>query len=154
VLDAIRKIVQALRRSSRQAEQSHGLSGAQLFVLRQLAERDTAITLGEVAAATLTHPSSVSVVVSRLVQRGLVLRHPSTVDARRVEVRLSAKGRDFLERKAPVTAQERLADAVARMPTESRALLADLLGTLLLDAGLDTEEAAMFFEDGSDQETP
>jgi hypothetical protein len=38
VLDSIRRIVQALRVSSRAAEKTVGLSGAQLFLLQQLGE--------------------------------------------------------------------------------------------------------------------
>src|SRR5690606_11795637 len=38
VLDAVRRIVQALRESSRQAERRVGLTSAQLYVLQKLAE--------------------------------------------------------------------------------------------------------------------
>jgi DNA-binding MarR family transcriptional regulator len=59
VLDAVRRIVQALRESSRQAERQVGLSGAQLFVLQKLAE-SPASSVNELAARTHTHQSSVS----------------------------------------------------------------------------------------------
>lgn len=147
VLTAIRRVVQAIRRSSRQAEHDHGLTGAQLFVLQKLVESDAPLTLGALAERTLTHPSSVSVVVSRLVDRGFVVRTTSTEDARRADVRLSAKGRTFLCKKAPKTAQEQLAEALERMPEERRTLLADLLTTLIIDAGFSGEDASMFFED-------
>jgi DNA-binding MarR family transcriptional regulator len=65
ILDAIRHIVRALRIASRSAEQSVGLSAAQLFVLQKLAEGD-GISLGELARLTLTHQSSVSVIVGTL----------------------------------------------------------------------------------------
>jgi DNA-binding MarR family transcriptional regulator len=146
VLDALRRIVQALRRSSRQAELEHGVSGAQLFVLRKLAAKSAPIGLGELAAETLTHLSSVSVVVTRLVERGFVTRAPSVTDARRVEIQLSTPGRKFLERASPETAQERLAQALARVPPARRALLAELLAELVKDAGFGSEDAAMFFE--------
>src|SRR5438094_8157353 len=81
VLDAIRRIVRTLHQSSRAAEKSFGLSGAQLFVLQTLAE-SPGLSLNGLAAETHTHQSSVSTVVSRLVERGLVLRTPAADDAR------------------------------------------------------------------------
>src|SRR5437763_15520097 len=81
VLDAIRRIVQALRESSRLAESRVGLSGAQLFVLRTLAE-SPGLSLNEVAALTRTHQSSVSVVVTRLARDGLVRKRTAGRDAR------------------------------------------------------------------------
>jgi len=55
--------VQALRVSSRAAERDVGLSAAQLFVLDRLAGADQALCVNELAQRTLTHQSSVSVVV-------------------------------------------------------------------------------------------
>src|SRR5262245_81630 len=92
VLDAIRQIVQALRESSRWSERHVGLSGAQLFVLQALAEAP-GISLNELAARTHTHQSSVSVVVTRLVDAGLVRRGRSGLDARSVTLSLSPRGR-------------------------------------------------------------
>lgn len=79
VLDAIRHIVRVLRVSSRAAEKHVGLSAAQLFALHTLAEGRT-LSVNEVAQRTFTHQSSVSVVVQRLVRRGLVTRNASQQD--------------------------------------------------------------------------
>src|SRR6188768_2776524 len=81
ILDAVRRIVRTLHESSRAAEKSLGLTGAQLFVLQKLAEVP-GLSLNALAAQTHTHQSSVSTVVSRLVERGLVLRAPAVDDAR------------------------------------------------------------------------
>src|SRR5918912_3802717 len=105
-LDAIRRIVQALRVSARTSEQRLGVSGAQLFVLHALAEAP-AKSLNDLAARTFTHQSSVSVVVERLVRRRLVSRTRSAEDARRVTLALTATGRALLD-SAPEVAQVRL----------------------------------------------
>ena len=55
VLDSIRRIVQLLRESSREAGK-HGLSGAQLFVLRTLAE-SPGLSLNKLEERTRTHKS-------------------------------------------------------------------------------------------------
>src|SRR5919202_5343906 len=97
VLDAVRRIFQALHESSRWAEKHLGLTGAQLFVLQQLADSPCP-SLNELAARTHTHQSSVSTVVARLVERGLVVRGAGESDARRVELRLSSEGRKVIRR--------------------------------------------------------
>ncbi|HEY7394673.1 MAG TPA: MarR family winged helix-turn-helix transcriptional regulator, partial [Gemmatimonadaceae bacterium] len=81
-MNSVRSIVRALRINTRAVELKMGISLAQLFVLQQLAER-SADSLNELAERTATHQSSVSVVVRRLVERGLVSRTPSTTDKRR-----------------------------------------------------------------------
>src|SRR5882724_4856948 len=89
VLDAIRRVVRLLRQSAREAEKRTGLSAAQLFVLQQLRAAGGALTPGELAERTLTHQSSISVVVKRLVAARLVSRARSPSDRRRVELSLT-----------------------------------------------------------------
>jgi DNA-binding MarR family transcriptional regulator len=143
-MDGIRRVVQALRVSSRGAEQRVGLSGAQLFVLQRLAG-SPALSINELADATLTHQSSVSVVVRRLVERGLVRRGASGEDGRRVEVSLTARGRHLIER-APGAAQDRLIEGLRRMSTADCRTLAIQLQRLVRAMGLDDQPPAMFFE--------
>jgi DNA-binding MarR family transcriptional regulator len=132
VLDAVRRIVQTLHESSRAAEKQVGVTGAQLFVLQKLAE-SPGLSVTDLAARTHTHQSSVSTVVSRLVERGLVLRAPSPADARRLELRLSADGRRLIGR-APDASQTRLIHAVEQLPAARRRALArallDLTGAM------------------------
>src|SRR4029077_4522437 len=90
-LNALRRIVRALRVASRTAEQQVGLSGAQLFVLQCLA-RQSPCSVKELAARTATDQSSVSVVVSRLVAAGHVRRARSQAAPRRVELTLTRSG--------------------------------------------------------------
>src|SRR5690242_2450699 len=84
ILDAIRKIVKSLREASKSTEKRMGLSAAQLFVLQKIAESDKPLSINELAERTLTHQSSVSVVVTKLVNHKLVERLPSKLDARAV----------------------------------------------------------------------
>jgi len=129
VLDSIRAIVRELRLSGRSSEQALGVSGAQLFVLQKLAEVPVQ-SLSELAARTHTDPSSVSVVVSRLVARGLVNRSASADDARRVDISLSTNGR-ALARRAPRAAQAELIEAAAQLPARQLKSLARDLSALV-----------------------
>lgn len=145
VLDSLRRIVQALRESSRRAEQQLGITGAQLFVLEKLSEAPSS-SLNDLAERTHTHQSSVSTVVARLVERGLVKRQRSSEDGRRLELVLSARGRR-LTANTPGVAQERLISTIEHLPPRSRRQLASLLGEVA--GGLDVLEdrPRMFFDD-------
>jgi DNA-binding MarR family transcriptional regulator len=143
-LDGLRRVVHLLRVSAHAAEHRSGLSGAQLFVLQQLGE-GPAGSLEEIAQRTLTHQSSVSVVASRLVERGLVAREKSASDGRRVELRLTAAGRRLL-RRAPATAQGRLITALAGLRARERRNLAGGLSALVAALGIGEGPPQLFFE--------
>jgi DNA-binding MarR family transcriptional regulator len=143
-LNAIRRIFRALRLSSSATEKAHGVSLAQLFVLHELA-RGGPYSLADLAGRTATDPSSVSVVVARLVDRGLAERAASTVDARRAEVAITDAGRSLL-RKAPVPAQQRLIAGIAVLPKAERQALAASLTAVVAAMGMGDDQATMFFE--------
>lgn len=145
VMDAIRRIVRMLRVSARASERLVGISGAQLFVMQQLADAGPC-SIGELAERTLTHQSSVSVVVSRLIERGLVTRRASEADARRAEVALSPSGRTLL-RRAPPMAQAHLIAGLGRMEASERSALAQGLAALVREIGADAQAPTLFFED-------
>jgi MarR family transcriptional regulator, lower aerobic nicotinate degradation pathway regulator len=144
-LNAVRSIVRALRINTRAIELKMGISLAQLFVLQQLAERP-AESLNELAERTATHQSSVSVVVRRLVDRGLVSRTPSPADKRRIEIDVTSAGRELLAG-APVTIQMRLMAALSEMNRDDQDALADLLERWLRAAGIDIASPPMLGED-------
>jgi DNA-binding MarR family transcriptional regulator len=146
VLDAIRRIVQVLRLGSRDAEKQVGLSAAQLFVLQKIAE-NKAVSVNEIARRTHTHQSSVSVVVQRLEDRGMVSRKRSRKDARQVQLSVTAAGRGVL-RAAPSAAQDRLIAALKDMPSTDTRQLAKLMADLVDRLGINSAApAVMLFED-------
>jgi DNA-binding MarR family transcriptional regulator len=146
ILNSLRHIVRSLRVSSRNAERSVGLSGAQLFVLQCLSRR-TPCSVNELAARTATDQSSVSVVVSRLVARGHVKRLPSKLDRRSVELSLTPSGTKLLQ-SAPEAAQERLLDALSQLEKSELVLLSSLLERVVELANVASESAPLFFEEG------
>ena len=145
-LDAIRRIVRVLRQSSARTERELGLGGAQLFVLHQLAA-GPAGSVNELAERTYTHQSSVSVVVRRLVEQGLVARRPGAKDARRRELRLTAAGRRLVEH-APLPAQVRLIEGLGTLSRGELARLSRQLQRVVQGMGAAGEPPAMLFADG------
>jgi len=151
-LNSLRRIVRAIRVSSHAAEESLRISGAQLFVLQQLAAHPGA-SLGELAELTLTHQSSVSVVVSRLVARRLVTRRASDADGRRLELSLTATGRALLAR-APELAQARLLHALRALPARELRLVARTLEQVAGAMDLEPGPPGMFFEREQEPDPP
>lgn len=146
VMNGIRSIVRALRLNTRAIERQLGISLAQLWVLQILKERP-AESLNELAVATATHQSSVSVVVRRLVEAGFVSRATALEDKRRVRIELTEAGRQLLER-APKTVQVELMGGLERLHPEHRIQLADLIRAWLTASGLDLSIAPpMLMED-------
>ena len=145
VMNSLRALVRALRISTRAVEKEIGISGAQLFVLQQLLEAP-ARSVNELAERTSTHQSSVSTVVSRLVDRGLVRREPSADDGRRMEISITERGRRLVE-SAPLTAQTRMQQAMRRLEPWQVRSLGEGLEALVRESGFAAEPLTMFFED-------
>jgi len=144
-LRALRRLVRALRLADRAAESRLGLSAAQLFVLERLAEGPVG-SMAELAGRTLTDASSVSVVVQRLSERGLVVRAIAPDDARRTTLRLSSTGRRLLTT-APRSPQVDLLEALERLSAPERKELERLLERVVRGMGIDeTAPTPMFFE--------
>src|SRR5690349_12457055 len=129
ILDALRSIIRELRLASREAEQRVGVHGAQLHALRRLSD-SPATSLTELAERTHTDISSVSVVVGRLVEQGLVARKSADDDRRRLSLGLTARGRAVL-RRAPETGTSRLLRAAAHLSDREVHALATGLSRLV-----------------------
>jgi DNA-binding MarR family transcriptional regulator len=128
VFTAWRRLLQAVRRRERLAERDVGLTGAQLFALRQL-ESHPGATIGQLATLTVTDASSTSVVVARLLEKGCVRRERDPDDQRRWRLHPTREGADRLAR-APDSADQRLAIALVAITPAARAELAAHLNHL------------------------
>lgn len=143
-MNALRRLVRALRVSTVAVERTSGISGAQLFVLRALVERPGQ-SMRDLVARTLTSQSTVSEVAARLISRGLVTRRAAPDDARRAVLNPTPAGR-ALVRTAPPTVQASLIEGLRRLSPGSRRTLADALEQWLGVAGLTEVPPSMFFE--------
>ena len=142
-MDSLRSLVRAIGASTRTSGKAGGISGAQLFALRQIAETP-GMHLGELAERTMARQSSVSELVSRLTERGLVSR-TSGDDLRQVNLTLTASGKRAIS-DSRATAQERLISGLAILSRAKRAALAEGLEAWLAASGLADVPPTMFFE--------
>jgi DNA-binding MarR family transcriptional regulator len=144
VMDGLRRLVHVLRVGAHIVERDLGVSGAQLFVLRELAAEPGA-SIRRLSERTLTDPSSVSAVVARLVEAGLVTRTRAREDARRSVLDVSRRGTSLLAR-APEPYQARMIAGLREMPAarlrQFRSVLSEIVSSVDIDAG----GAPLFFE--------
>jgi DNA-binding MarR family transcriptional regulator len=144
VMEALRWIVRALRLAQAGGDAGSRLSAAQVFVLHVLKERGP-LSVGELAEATATDPSSVSVVVRKLHGKGLVGKRISSEDHRRLKVALTVAGAKAAAA-VPVPLQQVLLERMTQLTPDQLRTLADLLERVAAPVGGEAP-APMFFQD-------
>lgn len=144
IMNALRRIVQALRRSGGPGDGP--LTGAQALVLRHIGARP-GLSVNELAGLTFTGQSTVSEVVGRLEAGGLLDRRRAAEDGRRVALWLTPAGEAAVAGVA-APAQESLIAALATLPPQTLAALAGGLEAWTAAAGLADLPPVMFFEQG------
>ena len=145
MLRSLRQLVHGLRATSYAVENELGLTGAQLFVLRELAAEPD-VSIRRLSERTMTDPSSASVVVARLVERGLVNRRRDPADGRRSVLSVSRRGHAILER-SPEPYQAKLFAALQTLPRQRLRQLHLGLSALLGGSNQTRGTAPLFFED-------
>lgn len=151
ILSALRRVMRAVDLHSRQLVQSHGLTGPQALVLKAVGHRS--LSAGALAEQVNLSQGTVTDILNRLEQRGLVSRVRSETDRRRVMVQLSEAGRRCLASSPPLL-QERFASRFRELEQwEQTQLLASLQRiAAMMDA--DDIDAAPVLSLGSVRATP
>ena len=144
LFNSLRRLVNTIHAESRETQRSQGVTAAQLFVLSEL-KRSPSLSINALAERTMTHQSTVSVVVRRLVRRKLVRKKRSAADARRVELTLTPEGRKVLH-EAPEAFQLRLRRALENLDETDQRALSGALARLIAGLGSGVAPAGMFFE--------
>jgi DNA-binding MarR family transcriptional regulator len=107
-LAAFRHALRSFLRFSETAAAQAGLSTQHyeaMLILRACPEGES-VSVGELAQQLLIKHNSAVGLVDRLVQEGLIVREPSSVDRRKVELRLTARGRRVLAKLVAMHKQE------------------------------------------------
>lgn len=114
VLVSLRRILRATSIHSRKLGRSVGITAPQLVVLGAVSAND-GLTATEVANAVSLSQATITTIVSKLEERGLLKRERSTVDRRRVHVSLTEAGREVLV-EAPKPLQESFSRRFEALP--------------------------------------
>jgi DNA-binding MarR family transcriptional regulator len=95
VLVALRRIIRAVDLHSRRLMQRTGLSGPQLVVMQVIGQRGP-LSAGDLARRASLSQATVTAILDRLEERGMVVRKRSTEDRRRMLVELTTTGQTAL----------------------------------------------------------
>lgn len=113
VVNCLRRLFKAIHEYSKSTQRRFGLSSPQLWALRLL-DKEPRQSLGGLAQRMYAHPSTVSGIVDRLVERGAITRVVDRRDRRGVRLSLTPRGRR-LARSAPPPVQQGLVLALERL---------------------------------------
>lgn len=96
VLVALRRLIRATDLHSKQLSKHVGLTAPQLLLL-QITQREGYIAIGDIARNMSLSQATVTTIVDRLENRGLLFRQKSESDKRKVHVSLTREGSRFME---------------------------------------------------------
>lgn len=101
VLDNIKRITQRIEIHSRDLEKRYGLTGPQLWVLLKI--RGTSnITASDLAREVRLSQATLTGILERLEDRGLLERKRDTVDRRCIHIWLTPEGKNLLDTSPPL----------------------------------------------------
>ncbi|MEX0617382.1 MAG: MarR family transcriptional regulator [Pseudohongiellaceae bacterium] len=100
VIVALRRVIRSVELHSRNLVSTHGLTAPQATLLRALT--DGPITAGGLATRVNLSQGTVTDILNRLEQRGLITRERDEEDRRRVIVDLTDKSRTILKSSPPL----------------------------------------------------
>jgi len=126
-----------LKSMSRVLETSLGLTGPQRLVVR-IVGRFPGITSGRLAHILHVHPSTLTGIMKRLEERGLIERKPDPYDARKGLLFLTQAGR-ALDVPAAGTIEDAVQRVLDRMPKARLAAAQDVLIALAEELGTRNE---------------
>ena len=126
------ELMHHLNRASKRMSQTLGVTGPQRLALRVIGLFPD-ISAGQLAHILHVHPSTLTGVLQRLIDQGLLVRTPAAGDRRRAQLRLTARGRRINRMRegtveAAVSTTLRASSARERAATEG--LLAALAAAL------------------------
>ena len=113
VLVAMRRILRATDIHAKQLSRETNLKTSQLLVIQTIDEIGE-MTIGEIAARVNLAQASVTAIVHRLQEAGLLARQRGDTDKRKVFVQLTPEGRDVLAR-APTALHDRFSERFAEL---------------------------------------
>lgn len=124
-----RIIIRAAQRHSTAIQKKCGISGAQLWILQEIADAP-GLRVGELAARMAIHQTTTSNLLDALEKRGYLKKARDDADQRVVNLLLTPSGARVL-RKAPRPARGLLPEALARIDPKKQAQLNSGLQALI-----------------------
>ncbi|WP_019142845.1 MarR family winged helix-turn-helix transcriptional regulator [Noviherbaspirillum massiliense] len=128
-LKKLRIVIRAAQRHSAWIEKQCGVSGAQLWIMRELSETP-GLRVGEIAKKLAIHQTTTSNLLDSLEKRGYIIKARDPNDQRVVKLALSEQGEGLLK-KAPKPARGLLPEALRKLDEQGLLQLNEGLQALL-----------------------
>lgn len=138
IVSTLQGVFQHVDQFSKQTLARFGVTGPQIWALRTIEQRE-GISLGELTRAMYLHPSTLTGIIERLVESGLIRRERSAGDRRVTRVRLRARGRRILAR-APEPPRQRIALGLKNLDDKELVALHRAILRLVELMGLELED--------------
>ena len=134
VLIAIRRVIRAVYIHSRKLHQSYGLTGPQALILKEMQGKGQ-LTPSKLAKRLSLSQATITDIVKRLEQRGLVTRVRDTEDRRKIMLEITGKGKALIKA-APPLLQEQFIERFNKLQDWEQMLLLSSLQRVasLMDA--------------------
>lgn len=129
VLVSLRKITQAIDLHSKGLSRKYGLTGPQLLILRQLSTHEN-ISVTELGRSISLSQGTVTEILSRLENKGLVVRRRSEADKRRATLGITPQARKILET-APPLLQEKFVDRLSALAAWEKMMILSALNRIV-----------------------
>ncbi len=130
-MTGIRKIVRAINLESKRVQKELSISIPQLLTLKYLQDcNDYKSTMTEIKGFLSLNASTVTGIVARLEQKGLIARLPDPKDKRSTPIILTSKGNDLLVR-SNESLHERISRSLERIEDAEFSKIINSLETLI-----------------------
>ncbi len=127
-LQVVWRLDHALQSRSKRMASHLGVTGPQRFVLRVLSQRP-GLSAGQLAGLLHLHPSTLTGVLRRLEERGLLSRETDAADARRAVLKVTSTGRALTQRPG-LSIEDVVRKVLAAAPRNQAQAARALLGSL------------------------
>lgn len=144
-VQGLRRIFKAIQEYSQDVSNKYGVTGPQLWALETISQID-GLSLGELSRQMYLHPSTVTGVVDRLENKGLVARERTNQDRRVVNLQLTAEGRNLVA-KAPSPTQGKLIYGLRKLNKAELEAIYNAVQKLVEITEAENVEATFFFHD-------
>lgn len=141
ILQKFRVIVRAAQKYSQKVEKMLGVSGAQLWIMKEI-DRKPGLRVGEIAQLLAIHQTTASNLLDVLEKKNMVCKTRWPADQRIVNLSLTQQGKALLL-KAPELTRGLLPEALSQMNSEDLRRLGETLDVLLESISQVDEEFAL-----------
>ncbi len=147
ILQLLRKITRAIDLHSRRLASQFGLTGPQLVCLRVLKNRGV-LTPSKLAREVSLSQGTITGIIDRLLNRGLVTRDRSRIDRRSVSVDITKEGLKIISN-APSPLQESFALKLRTLPQENQLVIHTILEQIVRMMDAEKLDAAPLLTSGA-----